>query len=230
MDVSLSGEEKTVWAGLGRHLRSRLVSGVLVLIPLAVTLFVLRLVFSALISFALPVVQPLLKDAPPIVLLSIALLVMIVLIYVVGQITTHIVGRRMIKWGESVLLKLPLIKSVYAASKQMVDTFSTSTTAAFQAVVLVAFPHRESMAVGFVTGTILDQDNRLLYRVFVPTTPNPTSGFLVMLAEREVSFTDISIEEGVKMIVSGGMLAPAQYKLVAPHLGGTAAVVANSAV
>jgi uncharacterized membrane protein len=144
-------------------------------------------------------------------LTAVALLATVMLIYLVGLVTTHIVGRRAIHWGERLLLKLPIVRSIYSASKQVVETFSSSTQAAFQAVVLVDFPRRDSLAVGFITGTILSPEGKKLYRVFVATTPNPTSGFLIILPESEVRFTDISIEDGVKMIVSGGMLAPASY-------------------
>jgi uncharacterized membrane protein len=111
----------------------------------------------------------------------------------------------------------------------VVDTFSSSTKAAFQAVVLVDFPRRGSLAIGFVTGTILDPRGKTLYRVFVATTPNPTSGFLIMYPEEEVQFTDISVEDGVKMIVSGGMLAPPSYRVRPnPLRGGDQADVAQS--
>jgi uncharacterized membrane protein len=201
-------------ASLGKHIRTRFISGLFVLIPLAVTLFMLKLMLSALEALAMPFVRPLLKTAPQSVLMIIAVSIMVLLIYLVGQIASHMVGQRVIRWGEAILLRLPLVKSVYTASKQVVEIFSTNSTGAFKAVVLVTFPHPGSLAMGFVTGTMLDPEGQLRYRVFVPTTPNPTSGFLVIMADREIQFTDIPVEEGVRMIVSGGMLAPQQYKIV----------------
>lgn len=206
---------------LTKHFRSRFVSGLFVLIPLAVTIFVLKLVFSTLEATAMPFVKPLLKTAPQFVLVLISVIFMTAFIYLIGQIASHIVGQRMIRLGESILLKLPLIKSVYTTSKQVVDIFSTNSTTAFKAVVMVTFPHPDSLAMGFVTGTMMGPTGEQLYRVFVPTTPNPTSGFLVILAEDQVSFTDILVEDGVRMIVSGGMLAPAQYKKVASQFTAT---------
>jgi uncharacterized membrane protein len=203
---------------LGRHVRSRFVSGLFVLIPLAVTIFVLKLVFSALEAAAMPFVRPLLKTAPQSVLVLIAVAFMAVFIYLTGLIASHIIGQKVIRWGETVLLRLPLVKSVYTTSKQVVEICSTNLAAAFKAVVMVTFPHPYSLAMGFVTGTMLDPNGYLRYRIFVPTTPNPTSGFLVVLAEDQVTFTDISVEEGIRMIVSGGMLAPTQYKKVSSQL------------
>ena len=205
--------KKDLSSEIGKHVRTRLVSGLIVLIPLAITLFILNLCFTSLTAFVRPLMRPWVNDLPEHVLTLIALVVAVLIIYVVGSITTHIIGRRLIHLGEALLMKLPIVKSVYSASKQVVDTFSSSTTAAFKAVVLVKFPHKDSLAVGFVTGTILNPEGKTLYRVFVATTPNPTSGFLILLPEEEVQFTDISVEDGVKMIVSGGMLAPATYQI-----------------
>ena len=204
-------DKKKPASGFSRHVRTRLVSGVLVLIPLAITLFILNIIFDALTAFVLPVLRPWLGELPEYVLVMTALAVTFALIYLVGVIATHIIGRRLIQFGEAILLKLPIVRSVYSASKQVVNTLSASTAAAFQSVVFVEFPRAGSLAVGFITGTILDPAGQRLYRVFVPTTPNPTSGFLVILPAEQVRFTDISVEDGVKMIVSGGMLSPERY-------------------
>jgi uncharacterized membrane protein len=196
---------------IGGHLKTRMISGMLVLGPLVITLFILKIIYAALTAFVLPVLRPWLSELPESAVVIIATVASLLLIYLVGMFTTHFLGRRFIKMGENLMLKLPIVKSVYSASKQVMDTFSNSTKAAFTATVLVSFPHPGALAVGFVTGTILDPDGRKLYRIFVATTPNPTSGFLILLPEEDVTFTDISVEDGIKMIVSGGMLAPKQY-------------------
>jgi uncharacterized membrane protein len=203
--------EKKADGKAGGHLKARMISGVLVLGPLVITLFILKLIFAALTAFVLPVLRPWLDELPETAMVIIATSASLLLIYLVGMFTTHFLGRRLIQMGESVMLKLPIVKSVYSASRQVMDTFSNSTKAAFTATVLVSFPHPGARALGFVTGTILDSEGRVLYRIFVATTPNPTSGFLLLLPDEEVTFTDISVEEGIKMIVSGGMLAPKQY-------------------
>lgn len=197
----------------GKHLKSRMISGLLVLGPLIITLFILKLIFAALTAFILPVIAnlPALRECPRGLLIFLAILIALLLIYLVGLFTTHLLGRRLIKLGESLMMKLPIVKSVYSASKQVMETFSNSTQAAFTATVLVPFPYPGALAVGFVTGTMLNPEGQKLYRIFVATTPNPTSGFLILFPEGEVAFTDISVEEGIKMIVSGGMLAPKKY-------------------
>jgi len=195
----------------GGHLKTRMISGLLVLGPLVITLFILKFIFAALTAFILPFLRPWLEDLPEFVLVAVATVAALFLIYLVGMFTTHFLGRQLIQIGEKMMMKLPIVKSVYSASKQVMDTFSNSTKAAFTATVLVSFPHPGARALGFVTGTILDPAGRKLYRIFVATTPNPTSGFLILLPEEDVTFTDISVEDGIKMIVSGGMLAPKSY-------------------
>jgi uncharacterized membrane protein len=209
----MSTTEQESASRFGKHVRTRLVSGLLVLVPLAITVFILNFILSFLTAFVRPLLRPWVGELPEYVLTLAALAATGVLIYSAGFVTTLIVGRRAIHWGEQLLLRLPIVKSIYSASKQVVDTFSSSTKAAFQAVVFVEFPRKGSLGVGFVTGTLLDPGGRTLYRVFVATTPNPTSGFLLLLPEEDVQFTDISVEDGIKMIVSGGMLAPRQYQL-----------------
>jgi uncharacterized membrane protein len=203
--------EKKPEVKFGVHLKARMISGMLVLGPLVITLFILKLIFAALTAFVLPVLRPWLVDLPESAVVIIATVAALLLIYLVGMFTTHFLGRRLIKAGEDIMMKLPIVKSVYSASRQVMDTISSSTKASFTATVLVEFPHPGALAVGFITGTILNPEGKTLYRVFVATTPNPTSGFLILLPEEGVTFTDISVEDGIKMIVSGGMLAPKQY-------------------
>ncbi|MCE9616569.1 MAG: DUF502 domain-containing protein [Lentisphaerae bacterium] len=212
----MTDADKSMGAQVQKHLRTRLVSGVLVLVPLAVTYFILRVLFHSLTSFMLPLLKPVLGHLPDYVLTLIALVATVALVYVVGLITTHFVGRRIIHLGESIILKVPIAKSIYAASKQVVDTFSAGNRNAFKAVVMVDFPHAGSQVIGFATGTFTDTGGRSQYCVFVPTTPNPTSGFLLIFPADQVRFTDLSVEDGIKMIVSGGVLVPPRYAILPP--------------
>jgi uncharacterized membrane protein len=203
--------KQSVSGRVGIHIRNRLVSGLLVLIPLVITVFILRLLFNWLTAFARPLLRPWLGEVSETVLALIALVVTVAGLYVVGVVTTHFIGRRLIQFGEGVLLRLPIVKTIYSASKQVVDAFSVGSKTTFEAVVMVEYPRRGTYTIGFVTGTIIDPNERKLYAVFVATTPNPTSGFLILFPEEDVCFTDIPVEDGVKMIVSGGMLAPKRF-------------------
>ncbi len=189
-----------------------MISGILVLIPLAITIFFLNILLASLTSFVRPLLEQFLGKIQPYAVTLIALFVTTLIIYFTGLVTNYVIGRRMIQLGERLLMKMPIIKSVYSASKQVVDTFSSTTKAAFKAVALVEFPRTGCLALGFVTGAMKNPEGQLMYRVFIATTPNPTTGFLLILPAEEVQFTDITVEEGVKMIVSGGVLSPESYQ------------------
>jgi len=199
-------------SAFSKHLRTRMISGILILIPLGITLFILNIMLASLTAFVRPLLHPFLGEIPENAVTFIALCVTTLIIYFTGLITNHIIGRRMIHLGERVLMKMPIIKSVYSASKQVVETFSSSTKATFKAVAVVEFPRKGSLAIGFVTGAMTNPDGQLVYRVFIATTPNPTTGFLLLIPADEVQFTDITVEDGVKMIVSGGVLSPDSYQ------------------
>ncbi|MGQ9663082.1 MAG: DUF502 domain-containing protein [Kiritimatiellia bacterium] len=198
---------------LTKHIRTRFLSGLLVSVPLFATWFVLRFVFRLMTGMLEPVVRPWVSHWPRFIGPLISLLATTVLIYLAGLITTFVVGRRLIRFAETLLLKLPMVGHVYSAAKQVVNTFSQTSRAGFKAAVLVSFPYHGAVSLGFVTGTTLAPDGKLLYRVFMPTAPNPTSGFVLLVPQEEIQFTNITVEDGLKMMVSGGLLAPSQYQL-----------------
>lgn len=193
---------------IAKHLRSRLVNGILVLVPLGLTFFVFKLLFGSLSGILLPVLRPLLRGVPEFFLVLIAFFSMMLLVYIVGEAATRMIGRRMITMGEALLLRMPVIKSVYAASKQVVDSFSNTTNTAYKAVVMVDYPRDGTLALGFVTGTTIDNNGNVYVTVFVPTTPNPTSGFMLFVPEADVRYVNMTVEEAVKAVFSGGMLGP----------------------
>ena len=140
------------------------------------------------------------------------LLLCILLFLCTGFLTRYLVGRKIIATGEMLVGKIPLISRVYIAVQQIRDVFVNREGAVFQQVVLLEYPRKGIMAVGFVTsseqGMIQEVAGRKLYAVFVPTTPNPTSGFLLYLAPEEITPIDISVEDAMKLIVSGGAYLP----------------------
>ena len=114
----------------------------------------------------------------------------------------------MLSLGEGIVLRLPLVKAVYAMSKQVVAAFQGEGSKAFKSVVFVAFPHPGVRSIGFETSRITREDGSIWSTVFVPTTPNPTSGFLQFVPEASVEQTEYTVEEGIKMVMSLGVLSP----------------------
>ena len=189
-------------------MRTRMASGLVVLIPLVVTIGLIRFLFGFTSGILLPIVDPAVADWPPLWRAVLSLGVLVLGVYILGEIAHHVVGRRVLALGESVVMRVPLVKVVYSASKQVVAAFQGRGTRAFQSVVYLEFPREGMRAIGFVTSTTRREDGGLWSTVFVPTTPNPTTGFLQLVKEDDMIRTTYTVEEGIKMVMSLGVLVP----------------------
>lgn len=154
-----------------------------------------------------------------------ALLLAIVLICLVGRYGRYYLGRQVIELTDHMLMRIPLLNKIYGTVKQVNESFS-SNKSSFKQVVLVSFPHPGARSIGFVTGEQNALGAERLISVFVPTTPNPTSGFLLLVPESEVVKLDISVADGIKFVISLGALAPglnpAHISLLQEHAPGDA--------
>jgi uncharacterized membrane protein len=140
--------------------------------------------------------------------IALSFVILVGSLWILGEITAHVVGRRFLGLGEKILLKVPVVRVIYRTSKQVVTAFEGQDRAAFKSVVFLEFPRQGMRALGFVTSTIEQPDGSTWNTVFVPTTPNPTTGFLQVVRTAEVTATDFSVEEAFKMIMSLGVLSP----------------------
>ena len=141
-----------------------------------------------------------------------ALLLAVLLIGLVGGLARYYFGKKLIELVDLALLRVPLLNKIYSAIKQVNEAFSPSNKSSFKQVVLVEFPRPGSYSVGFLTGEdhkeVQQKTKEHVLSVFVPTTPNPTSGFLVLVPEHEITKLDMSVAEGIKFIISLGAIAP----------------------
>lgn len=185
--------------------RNRVLAGILVALPIGATFFVLRFLLRLMENLGSPVVRRLFQVDFP----GLGVLLTILAVYGAGLFATNVIGRRMIHWLEaSVLGRLPLVSRVYPAIKKLVQTLSRRETPSFKRVVLLEFPRPGIRSIGFVTGETQDPTSaRCLLSIFIPTVPNPTSGLLQLVPAEEVTDTGLSIEEGIRIVVSGGFLS-----------------------
>jgi uncharacterized membrane protein len=215
-------------------LRGRLVAGILLIIPLAVTAILIRYVYSAALGFGTQVVNWIhlgitwintrTTDVPPFIdpekpnwyykVMAVALT--ICLLYMLGWLGTNVVGRRVIEAVEALLEKIPLVDTVYGAMKRMIHALGgVGKDAKDQRVVLVDFPHENMKAIAFMTNTLVDLNSGTkMATVYVPTTPNPTSGYMEIVPVDRITLTDWTMEEALSMILSGGATAPPSVRLV----------------
>ncbi|MGN6555961.1 MAG: DUF502 domain-containing protein [Verrucomicrobiota bacterium] len=142
----------------------------------------------------------------------VAFLLAVCLICGVGVLTRHYIGKKMIDWVESALMQVPFLNKIYGATKQVNDALTSGNKNSFKTVVLVEFPRAGMYSVGFLTSEehpeIQQKTNEKVVCVFVPTTPNPTSGFLVLVPEDKVTRLSMSVPDGIKYIISLGSIAP----------------------
>ena len=210
-----------VWAKTRRHVRNRIVSGILLLMPFGVTLLVMRWLFQWVVSLLLPLSEKLLPfiaknsliESMPqsyinIFLSICSIIILLLLVYIAGAIGQFVLVRHLIALGEMFVLKAPVVRAIYSASKQAIEAISLPNRAAFKSVVLIEFPRRGFKTIGFISGYIHKQDGETLYVVFIPTTPNLTTSFLEIVPTSDVTELSMTVEDALKMILSGGIIGP----------------------
>jgi uncharacterized membrane protein len=190
-----------------------LVAGLLVWLPLGVTLLVVRLLVSwldALVLILPPQYRP--EHWLGVQIPGIGLVLSVLLVLVTGVLVANFFGRRMVALWELLLSRIPLVRSIYSASKQLTETMFADSGQSFRKVVLVEFPRRDLWTLAFLTGSNPEEPvHRLgmeLVSLYVPTTPNPTGGYLIMVPKQDVIELDMSVDDGLKMILSMGAVAP----------------------
>lgn len=211
-------EQVGVWQRTRNDLRRRFIAGILTIIPITITLGILYFIvkkiyqiFSPLVSHLIYIKVPILNEVLS-VLVSVLLLV--VLIYLIGLLSATYVIRRLINIGEGILAKIPFIKILYSTSKQIVDAITLPHKGAFKKLVAIEYPRKGMYGLAFSTGEMVDESTgKVLVSVFLPTTPNPTSGFLLLLPIEQVYEVNLTVDAGVKLIISGGIVSPGRIKM-----------------
>jgi uncharacterized membrane protein len=194
------------------RLRTYFIAGLLVLVPMAVTVGILDWLFHVLDGFLGPYIYQALGRPIP----GLGLIATVLLVLMIGLVTTNIVGRRAMAAVDEILKRIPLVRSIYWTTKQMSDTIFQPRQVNLQQVVLVEYPRRGLYQIGFITGIIegpLQEElaaktGERVLNVFLPATPNPMSGYLVMLPERDIQPLGLSVQDGLRLLISGGMATP----------------------
>lgn len=201
-----------------RTFRNGFIAGLILLAPLAATIFVVNLlrerVGRPISDFLFYFVDPSFRELPgvPLLLDIAAIMVVIVFITGLGFLSNYVIGKFFVNLGERAIEAVPFVNTVYRTVKQIVDTFSKQQKAVFQKVVLTEYPRKGVYVIGFLTseakGEVQEKTGAEVINIFVPTTPNPTSGFLLMVPRTDLIEMDMSVGDGMKLIVSGGAVSP----------------------
>ena len=193
-------------ASIFAKLRNYFITGIVVLVPIGITLYLTKFfisVSSKLIPYNL---NP--NNYLPFAIPGLEILLSILFITIIGGISLSFIGKRILKFVNDLFKRIPILRTIYSAIGQMTESFAPNNNNNKKSVVLIQYPRKGSWAVGFATkdnkGEISKKTNADLVNVFVPTTPNPTSGFLLMFPKDEVIYLDMTFEEASKFIVSAG--------------------------
>jgi len=203
---------------IGVKFRKAFITGILVITPLAVTVWILATLFEKLDGLLGALIIKILGRRIP----GLGVLLLIVLVIVVGVFARNYIGGKFIRWGNLLLFKIPLFNKIYIALKQIFEVFLGERKTLFQRVVLFQYPRLGIYSIGFVTspgdGEVQARIDRKLIHVFLPTTPNPTSGFLLFVPEEDTIPLDMSVEEAIKLVISGGAVIPEYNEGQGPHV------------
>lgn len=215
--IDLNTEEPHKITFLGR-LRNYFLAGILVTAPIAITIYVtwgfLKFLDNKITPLIPEVYNP--NTYLPVEIPGLGLLIAITFFIIIGWLTRNFLGRFFVRISENIVERLPVINTIYGAVKQIFETVMASKSDAFKEVVMFEYPRKGIWVLGFVTGVTKGEvqtvtDNETV-NIFLPTTPNPTSGFLLFLPKKDLIYMKMTVEEGIKMIVSGGIITPPEKK------------------
>jgi uncharacterized membrane protein len=205
---------------LRKGVKSIFLTGIITILPLGLTIFVVVFLVRILGNFAGKALKyiPGFATLPDYALTTIGFFAFIIIIFIVGLITSSFVGKYVIRLTDKFFSKLPFVKSVYTSARQLTDTLFVDRSS-LKRVIIIEYPRKGLYTMAFVTNDdkwVVNKEKNCV-NVFVPTSPNPTSGYYIMVPEDEIIQTDLSIEWGFKIIVSGGIILPDDRRIDAGH-------------
>jgi uncharacterized membrane protein len=192
-------------------LRRAFFTGLVILVPLAITIWVLHLIVTTL-DQTLLLLPPSIRNEAPFDIPGVGSILTVAIILVVGILAHNFIGRRLVVWWDALLGRIPVVSKIYSSVKQVSDTLLSPSGQAFRKPVLVQFPHAQTWTIGFVVGSPGEAIQRSLAgehaSVYVPTAPNPTSGYVLLVPLAQMVDLDITVDEALKFVVSMGVVAP----------------------
>ena len=211
-------------------LRTTIMAGVTIIAPLWITIWILEKLLRLAESFSTPVIRQFARwlGDPDFHIPFLGVLLTFLILWCVGAVAANVVGKRLLQSAREALERLPVVRTIYAPIHQLMETMASPEKAGFKKVVLLEYPRKTVWTLGFMAGDVPMEDGReLAHSIFVPTAPNPTTGFMLIVPTDQLRDTDLTVEEALKMIVSAGVVVPPSLGLVS---GGEAAVPAEPAV
>ncbi len=199
---------------LSKRLRNYFFAGLLVTAPISITLYAAWAILDFIDNFISGLIPAPYNPLTylPVTVPGFGIAILITAVTLIGFLTANFLGRIFINWGERIVARMPVVRSIYSALKQIFETVLSDKTQSFREVVLLEYPRREMWTLGFVIGKtygeVQEKTKSEMLNIYIPTTPNPTSGYLVFLARKEIKTLEMTVEDALKMIISGGIVTP----------------------
>ena len=196
-----------------RHLRKTFFAGLFVIIPIGITIFILKFLFNLADGILGSYIDELITliTGHELHLPGLGMIIGAVAIYLTGLVATNFIGNKLLRFGEAVLARIPIVKSIYTSSKQLIQVFQEGKSS-YRRAVFVEWPRPGVKAIGFVTAELVQEGVDMVV-VYLPTMPNPTSGFALYFRAAEVQDSGMTVEDAVKFVVSGGVVLPQTTQL-----------------
>ena len=186
-----------------KRILSLFLAGLATLLPVYISIWLIVWLFNLVDNILKPLLEPIIGCAVP----GLGFIIIIALVILLGFISTNYLGRRILGWWENLMQNIPLLGKVYGTIKRITDSLFSSNKSAFKQVALVEFPRPGIFSLGFITNDEFPHIEDDTYSIFIPTTPNPTSGWFVVLPREDVKILDMSVDQGMEFIISAGMVA-----------------------
>jgi len=199
-------KKKSRWEW-GKRIRGQFVTGLLVVVPVAASILILIWVFDGIDHILQPVIRAIAGHD----IRGVGFGVAIVLIFVVGIVARNFIGRRLMRYGNYLMMRVPVLRGLYSGIRQIMQTVASPDKPSFLQVVLVEFPRKDIWALGFITKEVTTENGEKFLNVLIPHSPTPWSGSFEIVKEKDIIRTQIAVDDAVKMIVSGGMTTPETY-------------------
>ncbi|MBO8130314.1 MAG: DUF502 domain-containing protein [Candidatus Marinimicrobia bacterium] len=191
------------------QIRNKILTGVLALIPIAVTIYLIRLFVEFFDNIVSPIIDPYIGFHIP----GLGIVVFFIILYILGLFVSNLLGKKLLLLIEKWLNYIPIAGTIYRTAKQIVYAFSVQGKG-FEKVVFIEYPRSGIWTIAFVTGESVGKDGAEFYNLFVPTTPNPTSGWALFIPKEDVIPSEMTIEQGLKALISGGAVAPQKMSFI----------------
>ena len=194
---------------MNKEIKQTVFAGILAVLPFALTIIILLWLFRFFAKPGAKILEYVFvkHEIPKYVPELLGFILTLIFIYILGLIVRNVLGKRLITNMENAISKIPVVNSIFNTIKQITSTITEPREQSFQKVVLIEYPRKGIWTITMVTGSSQNKSGKEFYQLFVPTTPNPTSGYMLIVPKSDVTETNLSIEDGLKAVISGGLLA-----------------------